>query len=154
MNVSHIQDIKTLSEFLQKTISQGVIKRLFLVEDVTAPVIELLGSTLRCRPDLFVAHMQHYGNIWRTPIDNTGINLEGPCISCSYRGPPRPVSSFRYQPFFSFPFRRKLRHKIGEGIQHAGKRTMFRDHNDFENTVEERISGALSTTRDTTAAIG
>jgi hypothetical protein len=122
---------------------------------MTAPVVELLGATLRCPPDLFAAHMQHYGNVWRTPVDSAGNSLEGSGICCSHRGPSRPMSCFRHQPYFSFPFRRKLKRETEQGmIQHAGIRTMFRDYNDFENTVEERISGAMYTGLGTTPLTG
>lgn len=154
MNVCHIQDRQALSDFIQKAVPEGVAKRLFLVEDMTGPVIELLGATLRCQPDLFAAHMQHYGDMRRAPVDSAGTPLEGSCISCSYRGPTRPKSYLRQQAFFSIPFRKKLRHKNEDVFKHAGNRTMFRDYNNFENTVEERISGALYAARGATAAIG
>lgn len=151
----HIQNIEALSEFLQKPIPVKVTKRLFLIEDMTAPVVKLLGAALGCQPDLFAAHMQHYGEIWRTPIDSAGNSMGGSCIACTHRGPPRPLSSYRRQPYFSFPFRRRLRHSNeGQLNQVAGNRTMFRDYNDYENAVEERISGALYSGRGTTATTG
>jgi hypothetical protein len=122
---------------------------------MTAPVVKLLGAVLGCQPDLFAAHMKHYGDTWQTLIDSAGNSLGGPCISCSHRGPPRPLSSFRRQPYFSFPFRRRLRYETkGEINQRTGNRTMFRHYNDYENTIEERISGALYSGGGTTAATG
>lgn len=122
---------------------------------MTAPVVEILGKTLRCQPELFAAHMQHYGNPWRTYIDNVDKTFERQVIGGSCRGPSKPISSFRHRPYFSFPFRRKLKYRDNEGkFQHAQNRTMFRDYNEFHHTIEERISGALYTGRGSPVTIG
>lgn len=110
----------------------NITKRLYLVEEMTVPVIRALWTGLRFDPEVFASHMEHYGRPAR--VGHLGAAAE-------------PLSRNRRRPYFSLPFRRKLGYTHGDQrrLPPARRRTIVRDYNTGEKTAEERITGALYT---------
>ncbi|KAK4233734.1 hypothetical protein C8A03DRAFT_38537 [Achaetomium macrosporum] len=55
-------DIEKLKELTSpNNIPADVVMRPFLIEDITAPVIEVLGTAFDCHPMLFAEHMHTVG---------------------------------------------------------------------------------------------
>lgn len=80
--------------------------RLFLVEDMTAPIVEILGSAFQCQPDLFQHHMHSIGTVVTAGKPSPGGIIYA--TEHELRGRLQPPSGLRRHSFFSIPFRRKL----------------------------------------------
>lgn len=137
-SVRHIGDICSLRKEVLK-IRDDLIMKLFLVEDMVAPVVDLLGSAFKCQPDFFGNHMLYRGNLWRQPVPEAGNN-GGP------RGSPiidnTTYSSILQRAYFSIPYRRYSENH--EGCTRLQKqRTMFRSYNELESVLEELVTGGL-----------
>ena len=59
----NIKDLQSLKKFCSSDIGPDVKLRLFLVEDMTAVVVETLGSAFALPPLLFNCHMKHSGHV-------------------------------------------------------------------------------------------
>ena len=57
----HIRDIGEFQQIAAEVIPKNVELRLFFMEDMTALVVEALGSALRCRPYVFADYIQLAG---------------------------------------------------------------------------------------------
>ncbi|KAM7197269.1 CorA-like Mg2+ transporter domain containing protein [Rhypophila sp. PSN 637] len=147
-------DIQQLKLYATSDIPENVSMRLFLVEDVTAPVIELLGSVYGCHPSLFEEHMHSQASRqkYRTDLDG---HLDGLARMDRPWGFNDCLGDRRHTPsgignlsFFSLPFYRKFHYPNEESRQrHESKRSMFREgHNKdalSKKALEERVSGAF-----------
>jgi hypothetical protein len=137
----HLTDSHDLSAFLATEISDQVAVRLFLVEDITSTVIEILGSAMSSNPELFLSHMYHYGMKFLKCLDLGGSR------GSSFFGRPESISVKRQKDYFSFPLRRKFIYSDRKAqVEHEKIRSMFRGYNHEEETIEERISGTFYAT--------
>ena len=137
-----IKDIPNLQQFCSAKIGPDVALRCFLVEDMTAVVVETLGTAFAIPPQLFTCHMQHEGHVQQGSV---GEPFEG--LRQSW-------SRFRDPYFFSFAFQRQL---DALEILKSGPRqryTMYRDHNVETRTVEERVSGIICSRQSSSCRIG
>ena len=138
-----IKDLQSLKDFCSSEIRSDVKLRLFFVEDMTAVVVETLGSAFALPPQLFNYHMKHSGHVLQGSVGEPFPQHE------------QPLSRFRDPEFFSFPFQR-----YSENDEYFGKSaprqryTMYRDH-DFERCVlEERTSGIICSHQSSGCRIG
>jgi len=153
----HIRDVESLKRAADLEIPCDVSLRLFLVEDMSAPVVEVLGGAFSCYPHLFANHMQTIGARPQYDIDGKGLpvqmNLEEPL--CPNPGRPRSTSEIADLPYFSVPFRRHFQYASEQHMNlHRTRRTMFRLYHEGEDVLEERVSGALHSTGTGAAKIG
>jgi hypothetical protein len=143
----HVKDIERLKNLVKTEAPHDVALRLFLVEDVTAPVIELLGSAYGCYPSFFEEHMYTIGNRRETCMDENGRPISAASSSSYHQGKNRSLTETGNLPFFSLPFRRMFEYKnVKEKVIHGKRRTMFRNYNEDGNLLEERVSGVLHAT--------
>jgi len=144
-----LTDSHSLSAFLASGIPDQVALRLFLVEDITPIVVEILGSALRCNPELFLSHMYHYGMKFLKCLDLGGSR------GSTFFGAPESLSAKRQKEYFSLPLRRAFEY-INEKAQreHENHRSMFRGYNNDEVSVEERISGSFDTAEGSSTTTG
>jgi hypothetical protein len=137
----HLTDSHNLSAFLATEISDQVAVRLFLVEDITPIVTEILGSAMSSNPELFLSHMYHYGTKFLKCLDLGGSR------GSSFFGRPESISVKSQKEYFSFPLRRTFIYSDKKAqVEHEKIRSMFRGYNNEEETIEERISGTFYTT--------
>ena len=140
MCVRHIRNIDSLRKEMLDIPDDHVV-RLFLVEDMVAPVVDLLGSAFKCHPDFFRNHMLYKGDLWQNAVAEAGNNG-------GRRGSPiienTADSSIRQRAYFSLPFQRYSENE--EGCTRLQKqRTMFRSHSAQESVIEERVTGGMFT---------
>lgn len=139
----NIGDLQSLKDFCSSEIGPDVKLRLFLIEDMTAVVVETLGSAFALPPLLFNCHMKHSGNVLRGSVGEPFPTFE------------QPLSRFRDPEFFSFPFQRYF-----ENREHFGKSaprqryTMYRDHHVEGFVLEERTSGIICSHQSSGCRIG
>jgi len=150
--IREIREIEQLKEVAAVDVPEDVVLRLFLVEDVTAPVIEVLGSTYHCYPGFFQAHMQTIASREHKWVGGSGIssrnNLYRPIL-----GKLHSLTEMQNLPFFSFPFRRRVKYNFSWSRPMARKpfvekRTMARgflvEQYPFGVSLEEeRVTGIL-----------
>ena len=143
LKLHKIEDLQSLKILCSSEIGSDVKLRLFLVEDMTAVVVESLGSAFALPPALFNYHMSHSGVVQQ---GNQGV---------PFPSHPQRLSRFRDPEFFSLPFQRYLENP--EYIEKSAARqrnTMYRDH-DVENFVlEERTSGIICSHQSSGCRIG
>ncbi|KAM7203472.1 hypothetical protein V8F20_004066 [Naviculisporaceae sp. PSN 640] len=150
--VREIRDMESLKETATHDISDTIAMRLFLVEDVTAPVIEILGSVYGCHPYFFRAHMQSDALQKKTSVDAHGyLTLQSKSAQdySQLSGTRFTLTETARLPFFSLPFYRGFQYRNQERReQHETKRTMPRKYypkSIIDGTLEERISGTFIT---------
>jgi hypothetical protein len=155
--IERVREIDHLQRMTTEDIPQTIALRLYLVEDMTAPVIELLGSAYNCNPFFFQHHMRCIGGRPSTKIDEKGNPLPG--IESAFRlhtpeEAPLP-SGLRNLPFFSLPFRRLLDF-TGEGNAKSivRERTIFRQLLEDFRLLEERVTGTLQSSEPGRPMIG
>lgn len=148
--IREIRDIEQLREVTALAVPEDVVLRLFLVEDMTAPVVEVLGSAFHCYPSFFKAHMHTIASRPEKWINESGRSV--PDV------PPNPRSAtmsrklhswteMQNLAFFSFPFRRRVR--FGEsrlGRPSMKNPTMTREYLPNYLLHEERITGIVQDT--------
>lgn len=140
----HIKDLPYLKDFCASKVEPDVALRVFLVEDMTAVVVETLGASFALPPGLFNAHMRHMGNVQQGSVGEP------------YEGAKQPCSRFRDPEFFSFAFQRKFDDseifKSGPRQRH----TMHRDQNIDASMqlLEERVSGIICSPQGLSCRIG
>jgi hypothetical protein len=145
--VEHVKDIMRLNQVAKLDVPESVAMRLFLVEDVTAPVIEVLGKAYDCYFSFFSEHLQTIEPRAMNIIDDQGLPTADTGDMWVNRGIPQSRSKIIDSPFFSLPFRRNFFYADKEEQdRHVGQRTIFRHYNDENFTLEERTTGALHPT--------
>jgi hypothetical protein len=175
--IEHVDNVETLKRFaVVDTIPADIALRLFLVEDMTAPVIEVLGSAYDCNPLLFAYHMytraarrEKLIGIDGKPLEAAGYSILTPIQSHPEVYTPSEMSAF---PFFSLPFRRAIFHRDRpETIKSMQqKRTIFRQLHGLSrswermynegarsvcmSTLEERVSGTIHISKTPSTHIG
>ncbi|KAK1753635.1 hypothetical protein QBC47DRAFT_386834 [Echria macrotheca] len=154
--VERVQDIEHLRRMATEEIPETIALRLYLVEDMTAPVIELLGSSYECCPFFFQRHMRCMGVHAARMTDGNGVPHEHSWVKRSFEdNETPPPSELRDLPFFSLPFRRWAytpRPKPSEAA--VGDRTMFREYDQKNSLLEERVTGLLVNPKSRKPAIG
>jgi len=156
-NIEHIRNIEGLKRAVDREIPTDVSLRLFLVEDMSASVVEVLGAAFGCYPHLFENHMRTIGGRPQQRIDENGapLPITPTEIPYTYPGLPGSSSELRDQPYFSVTFRQNFRYASGQDREvHLRRRTMFRSYHQGEHVLEERVSGALHSTSAGTSKIG
>jgi hypothetical protein len=169
-NIEHVRDVEELERVVASDVPDDVSLRLFLVEDVSAPVVEILGAAGGCYPHFFENHMHTIGHRTLTKIDSGGLaTLESDIDSSglstresnidglSHEGYVQSTSDTREQPYFSVGFRRliKLEKHSEIDIELFQKpRTMYRDLKEDPGVLEERISGVMNSTESGRAKTG
>jgi hypothetical protein len=142
--IEHIKDLKRLQEVATQNVSNGTLLRLFLVEDVTAPVIEVLGCAFTCYLSFFEEHMHTMGYKRENKIDENGNATSYASVSSFHKGKLRSSTEARSLPFFSLPFRRSFKYKSNLHQEiHNQRRTMFREYHEDECLLEERATGVF-----------
>ena len=138
----HITDLLNLKEFCSTKVGPDVALRCFLIEDMTAIVVETLGSAFALPPQLFNCHMKHMGHVQQGSVGEP------------FNGPRQSWSRFRDPNFFSFAFQRQIDSldilNSGCGQRH----TMYRYHNAETGVVEERVSGMICSRQRSSYRIG
>ena len=114
--------VKGLADFVDIGIPEHVIMRLYLVEDVTPIVIEILSTALKCSPNVFASHLEHLsGWITTMSIPKPSVMATSWGLTTDRR---RLRSSKLRSSHFSVPFRRRVRTEIE---WHPGRfRTVYR----------------------------
>lgn len=146
--VREIRDVQNLREAMSRDISDAIAMRIFLVEDVTAPVIEILGGVYDCHPCFFRAHMQSETRLKCAAVDAHGYPIAQPKSGTKGYLPNNrfTLTETGRLPFFSLPFYRYFRYRDQQSRQrHESKRTMPRKYLEgiLEGSLEERISGTF-----------
>ena len=101
--ISHVQDLDSLQQAAVTTLPNNVALRLFLVEDMTGPIVEILGRTYSCHPHFFAAHMesQYYSGF--SSIDKNGAagakNTDKDVIYV-----PKSLTDIQSRPFLSISY--------------------------------------------------
>ncbi|MCJ1432533.1 hypothetical protein MMC27_001890 [Xylographa pallens] len=146
----HFGNVEGLANFVNSGIPDHVSLRLYLVEDMTPPVIEILGTALKCHPDVFGSHLQHLSG-WITTISGP----QPPMMATTdglIRERRRLTSSKLRSSHFSLPFRRQIPTAFEK---HPGRfRTMYRACEKHEKLLEERVSAAMIKAPDSKLCIG
>lgn len=148
--LTQVFEIDDLHDIIASDVPQDVALRLYLVEDVAAPVIEALGSALRCQPDVFADHMY-------SDLDlNRGILRSGYSEVRRGRDVSVPFSYIRSQKHFSVPFQRsgKYKSKLFPADWMTPGTGVHRNLDHQQKTREERISGVMLDVPDCCARIG
>ncbi len=141
-NLHRFEVLRGLDEICLADIEPDVVLRLFLVEDMTAVVVETLGSAFSIPPRLFNCHMKYQGHVksgWACmPFPETQ----------------QPLSRFRDPEFFSLPFQRLFEEP---GVIKSDRRqrfTLYRDHNTNTSILEERVSGIVCNHHSSSSRMG
>lgn len=145
-----VQDLSSLTQLCSSGHASNDVKmRLFLVEDMTAPVVELLGAAFHCHPQVFEEHMQTIGRRRNSDFDAQGRvkrSLSEVVVSSFNTGAPFPTSNYKKSSHFSLPFCRSFEYGSEEAQKaHEAKRTMWRKYDEEETRLEERVSGVVYT---------
>ena len=142
--ISFIKDTENLSRAVHEILLDEVAVRLYLVEDMSAPVVELLGSAYGCHPHLFENHLHTVHFRCRDKIDAIGRPSERDTIIMNYTGRPESASDIGREDFFSLPFRRYFWFEDEDAYNEWPKeRTVPRCCTEIGYYVEERVSGAM-----------
>jgi hypothetical protein len=160
--IVHVTDIDKLKELATPDISAAdVAMRLFFVEDITAPVVEVLGAAFDCHPLLFAEHMYTVGRRDPHMIKQNGLpdelNHLYSELRPTHKGKPFLPTERDALPFFSLPFRRFFRYGPGnyiEFVSHNSERTMHRDYNNVFKLLEERVTGTVCSKETSEVQIG
>jgi hypothetical protein len=137
-----LEDLRSLENFCRSDFGSDVALRLFLVEDMTAVVVETLGSAFALTPHLFNCHMKHTGHVQLGSVGEPFPETE------------QPFSRFRDPEFFTLAFRRRFEdHEIFKSGPRQ-RHTMYRDHDTETFTLEERVSGMICNHQSSCSRIG
>ena len=152
----HARDIATLKKYATCTLPEEIALRLFLVEDMTPPVVALLGAAYNGYPHFFDQHMQTVGYRPRIVTDSNGNPLhKAPCLVGRHGGSEQLTTEVWSQPFFSLPFRRDFQYRSpADRDKHTSKRTIFREYDVNSCILEERVSGIMHDLRGQECSIG
>jgi hypothetical protein len=143
-----VHDLDTLKQHCSLDhASNDVGMRLLLVEDMTAPVVEILGAALRCHPQLFEEHMRTIGYRNESDFDRHGrLSRHEVQVLTQNTEDPVPISQYKEKLHFSLPFCRSFEYDSEEAQKaHEAKRTMWRKYDNDETRLEERVSGVVYT---------
>ena len=137
LTLSHVQCIKELQRILTHEVADSIGFRLFLVENMTAPIIETIGRALNTEPDIFGRHME---GLMRLNVPNFLM----PRYLAPIKQPSQ--SSLWREPFFSFSYRRKVPGQIPYPpgrYDYCRGSTTTRGLDAFRATIEQRVSGIV-----------
>ena len=149
-----VEDLELLKQFCNMDKANNDIQlRVFLVEDMTAPVVEILGAAFHCHPQMFEEHMRTSGPRTATGFDSAGrFERAYRNIITNHGGPIYP-SEYKTRPHFSLPFHRRFKYRSLEAEEdHNAKRTMWSKYS--EGKLEERVTGALYTAPNLSRRVG
>jgi hypothetical protein len=154
--IKEVTDLDTLRQYTTTNTQEGVTIRMFLVEDMTAPVVETLGRAFNCHPQLFEEHMHTIGYRRKTDFNEIGQARSLTFIASSaHTGKPILASGVQYNLHFSLPFRRSFLYDSKDDQErHRKARTMFRQYKEDEELLEERVSGVIYKMADIDLHIG
>ena len=146
----HFGTVEELANFVHSGIPDHVSMRLYLVEDVTPIAIEILGTALKCHPDIFGSHLQHLSG-WVTTTSNPQPSMRATTEGLNTERR-RLTSSKLRSSHFSLPFRRQVPTAFEN---HPGRfRTMYRACEKHEKLLEERVSASMIKVPDSNLWIG
>jgi hypothetical protein len=156
-NIEHILEIDMLKQYTVLKVPADVVLRLFLVEDVSADVVNMLGSVYGSYPHFFENHMNTIGYRSYGRIDKNGYPVPNKkeSVSSAHKGKLLSPTEIVRLPYFSLPFRRTFEYSSDRARHiHRKQRTMFREYNEEGLSLEERVTGAIQSTENGVASIG
>ena len=112
--------------------------RLFLIEDMTGPIVEIIGRAYSCHPHFFAAHIESQADPQLSVIDANGVpgaeidDTDGIYASKSF-------TDIQSRPFFSFPYRKafSVQEKPDRPRMHRSEGLLWLDD------CEERVSACF-----------
>ncbi|KAI9652641.1 MAG: hypothetical protein M1829_001492 [Trizodia sp. TS-e1964] len=155
-NIERILDIAMLEQYAVE-VPADVALRLFLIEDVSADVVNMLGSGYGSYPHFFENHMHTIGFRLYGKIDMNGYPVPNKkeSVSSAHKGKLLTPTEIVRLPYFSLPFRRMFEYSSDRARQiHRKQRTMFREYNVEGLSLEERVTGAIHSAENGVASIG
>ena len=95
---------------MRRWICQGNVScRFFFIEDMSPSVVEILGSTYRCNPQLFLNHMKSLDKAYIASYDDRGVMRSWFFPDANpHTSQLRGTSAVQHDCHFSLPFLRKL----------------------------------------------